>query len=261
MEGSSVERQADRTEVPFTCKTCEQEKTTSVRSAAPEWVYDLAARRDLCEECGVTVRADREKEEAEEERVRGRRQAWSRLLASGMDPALLKEASPGAGYEPHRRAAWAWANGDGPPCLVLYGDRGQGKTVLAAQAFAKRLEARPGFWRSSTGLVRDLFGAYESQERTEAEWIARGRAMLVLDDLDKPRDTDAAVEGIFTVVDALYQARTPCIVTCNDSVATMGKRGGRWPLIASRLTGMSVQVEFRGVDHRASQARHIGMAA
>lgn len=188
----------------------------------------------LCENCGDLHKRQREDDDRKQDALRYLEARRRRVQASGVPKALLEQAAP-------REAILAlqpWAEGQGPPLAVVWGDVGRGKTVAAARAFGHLLGRRKGFWRQASALARQLRGEFGSREREEAEWIAAGRTALALDDISAigPKQQDAQ-EQIAMVIDAHYAARVPLIVTSNLHPERIEDR---WPehgrRVASRLS-------------------------
>ena len=100
--------------------------------------------------------------------------------------------------------------------LLLFGPVGRGKTFLAACLCNVLLD---GGWRclmTSTRRIRSqVEGAYGSLNSV-VESLCR-HDLVVLDDLFRDRNTETGREIVFDVVDALYKARVPMVVTTNLS--------------------------------------------
>src|SRR5215471_13328390 len=115
------------------------------------------------------------------------------------------------------RAAETWADGDGPPFLVLAsGDKGIGKTHLAIAA-AGRLIARG---RVVPRLLDDL---RETQRPDAPRPLSAVRdpciryPVLILDELGRGRPTDWAETELFTIIDDRYrEARRTLVITNGD---------------------------------------------
>lgn len=205
-------------------------------------------------------------EESEEELVakhlaEQREQLTRRRLAVSDIPARWH----GAAWEeldrdetPARAAAVAaaigWSVGEGEPGLLLTGPVGIGKTRIVATAAAHRI--RHGLavrWLSVAELLMDLSRPFSSPERERAmkRLEARG-AGLVLDDLDKLKPTEHAIQPIYVAVNGWVDAGLPLAVTMNRDLeslaADFGDRYG--DPIASRLAEHCEVVELSGRDRR-----------
>src|SRR5215471_13290530 len=108
------------------------------------------------------------------------------------------------------RAAETWADGDGPPFLVLAsGDKGIGKTHLAIAA-AGRLIARGRAVRYCV-VPRLLDDLRETQRPDAPRPLSAVRdpciryPVLILDELGRGRPTDWAETELFTIIDDRYR--------------------------------------------------------
>jgi len=154
-------------------------------------------------------------------------------------------------------AAQEWALGQRRG-VALYGEVGRGKTVIAAAAASASCAAGPVRWLSVAKLLMDLRRPFESPEYERAQQAldassARSGA-LVLDDLDKAKPTEHALQPLYVAIDGWITAGKPLLVTLNrdlDSLAEwMGETFGE--PIASRVAGYCDVIEVAGRDRRMS---------
>jgi DNA replication protein DnaC len=145
--------------------------------------------------------------------------------------------------------------GDGGLGLVLFGEVGRGKTAIAAAAAAARTRISPVRWISVAELLLALRMPFDAPEFAAAQRALAprgGRAALVLDDLDKLRPTEHAVQPLYVAVNAWIEAELPLIVTMNrglDALADdFGERFG--DPIASRLAEHCEVLEIEGRERR-----------
>lgn len=151
-------------------------------------------------------------------------------------------------------AAYRWADGTGPRGVLLHGDVGRGKTRIAAAAAWLRCALGPVRWRNVAELLMALgygFG-HPERERALADLTPSRNVALVLDDLDKTKPTDHALQPLYLAVNGWVEAQRPLLVTSNrplDELADdFGARFGA--PIASRLAGYCAEFEVAGRDRR-----------
>lgn len=244
------------------CSSCSKDVRIVVPGDSMPFVRQLAIRqRDhgerLCEPCG----------EAQEEEERRREVAEQQTLAMEKRRRMARMPAKWEGQTfdaldadgPRARAlelARGWAAG-GIRGLVLWGAVGRGKTAIAAAAANARLDRQPVRWLGVSDLLLDLRMPFDSPEYLRAMRQldeSRGRAALVLDDLDKLRPTEHAVQPLYVAVNGWIEAELPLLVTLNrdlDALAEwMPETFGE--AIASRLAGYCKVREVGGRDRRLS---------
>lgn len=245
-----------------TCSRCENEIEVVVEGSMPAWLRELAERQAhgegemFCGLCGAEV----EREEAvrvEEERVAehfARRRHRAGLPAKWAEQTFV-DLEDDELRAPARGDARAWSTGE-LRGLILWGPVGRGKTALAAAAANQRLLISPVRWLPVSELLLDLRMPFESREYQQAmRALVAGRGTaLVLDDLDKMRATEHAVQPLYVAVNSWIEAELPLLVTLNRSLDELAE----WlpetfgEAIASRLAGYCQQREVKGVDRRLS---------
>lgn len=208
-----------------------------------------------CDEC--IEREDHEEKDREREERRAVAVA-SRREAAGMPPKWGRQRFgelDGAGDRGRAvELARSWGAGDFDG-LLLYGPVGRGKTAIAAAAANMLVEQRPLRWLPVAELLMDLsmpFGAPERERAMKRLDAGRGRAALVLDDLDKLKPTEHAVQPLYVAINGWIEAELPLLVTLNRP---LGQLRAWLPetfgdAIASRLAGYCQQREVGGVDRR-----------
>jgi DNA replication protein DnaC len=199
--------------------------------------------------------AERERaHEIEERRKQAEEFAARRLELSG----IPKSYRVGFGTVDEKEsaviaAARDWAAGD-LPGLALVGSVGVGKTYLAGAAATARTRRGPVRWLSTARLLHGLrhgFGT-EQHEKAVKSIEPFGSLALVLDDLDKVRPTEFAIEPLFLALDQWVTEGLPLLVTLNrhpDRLANDWPGAFAQP-IASRLTGYCKLVYVKGRDRR-----------
>lgn len=249
------------TDEPRACGQCGAAVVLRIDGDLPEFLREIALRRlnapgpVLCEECTDTLdaqtRAQADAERRAETFERRRRRSgipakWAAQTFTALDAD-----------EPRLRAmmrAREWAAGE--TCgLVLWGPVGRGKTALAAAAANARMAVSGVRWLSVSELLMDLSAPFGSEAHTQA--LARLRsagsdAALVLDDLDKLKPTEHAVQPIYVAVNGWIEAGLPLLVTLNRDLDELE----RWlpdtfgEAISSRLAGYCKVQNVGGVDRR-----------
>jgi DNA replication protein DnaC len=138
------------------------------------------------------------------------------------------------------------------PFLVLFGNKGTGKTTLAC-AICRRVFAdwkvRGQFWP-----VIDLLDRYRrtfdtdraTETLDEVDQQMRRVPLLVLDDYGAHKGTEFSEERLFALIDYRYREQKPTVITSNVGLIEMADR------VRSRLTDTAVCqiVNFQGPDMR-----------
>jgi len=198
----------------------------------------------------------------------------SRWEASGMPDAWLdrglrrwerSEPSQEAAYDAAVTFGASILAGSWPRSLYVVGDIGAGKTYLSSCLCADLLrKGRRILWRNVSDVLREIRASYDRRDVQETEVIARFTKppVLVLDDLGKERPTEWAMEQLFSIINARYDAGKPLIVTTNYGGKDLVKRLTPRPdstgyaddttarAIVDRLRGMSNLVVLAGASRR-----------
>lgn len=194
---------------------------------------------DLSGFCDDCVPEERRRERAGMEE----RYFQMRVEDSGLPEALWNLDWPD---NPPAFAARSWAEGNRPG-LVLTGGVGVGKTHLAGCAAYRMLRDRGVTWLSVAALMTRLRASFDDEGRARAIHTIQGSGPLVLDDLDKAKPTDFALEILFAAIDQRIVHGTPLLVTTNLPLDHLADKMG--DPIASRLAGLK-PIEMRGTDRR-----------
>lgn len=246
------------------CVGCGDDIRIEVPRGAPGYVVKLARDRmeqgplTECEPCLAV--AERERDDAVQADDRAKAQAERKRLAEIPSKWVGQTFDALEDDEPRRRAvemARQWSDGN-LPGVVLWGGVGRGKTAIAAAAANWMLgRGRPVRWIPVAALMHGLrsgFGTPAYEEACRALEPGRGRPGLVLDDLDKLKPTDHAVEPIYLAVNTWVEAELPLFITLNRPLSTLSE----WlpesfgDPIASRLKGYCRVREVGGTDRRLS---------
>lgn len=98
--------------------------------------------------------------------------------------------------------------------LLLYGNVGTGKSFLAACIVNALIDSgKPCLMTSISRLTNKISGMWEGKQ----EYLdSLGRfALVAIDDLGVERDTEYMNESLTNIIDTLYRAKVPMIVTSN----------------------------------------------
>lgn len=139
--------------------------------------------------------------------------------------------------------------------LILFGDVGTGKSFYSgciANEIINRY-AMPVIVTSIPRILRQLFDIDDKEG-----YIRRlvSVPLLVIDDLGAERETDYALEQVYTVIDERYKAEKPLIVTTNLSYEELKNPTDiRYKRIYDRVIEMCVPFNVEGVSRREEKAR------
>lgn len=98
--------------------------------------------------------------------------------------------------------------------LLLYGDVGTGKTFYAACIVNALIDkGYPCLMTNFSRLTNQIAGMWEGKQ----EYIDSLNmfSLIAIDDLGVERDTEYMNENVTTIIDSLYRARVPMIITSN----------------------------------------------
>lgn len=133
--------------------------------------------------------------------------------------------------------------------IYLCGDYGIGKTHLAV-AVANYLinEGKSVLYLPITNLKGRIYQSYENHTTDEIIYKITKNSLLILDDFDKLKKTDAMIEVLYGVINKLYEDERKVIITANCSRAEIADvYDGS---IASRIAEMCEVFRLEGKDWR-----------
>lgn len=135
--------------------------------------------------------------------------------------------------------------------LLLWGSMGSGKTFSAACIANSLLD-------KGVGVIMDSFvsllGASKGFGDEAVERLNRAK-LLIIDDLGAERNTDFALEKVYSVIDSRYRAGLPMILTTNLSLAEMQSAADlRYARIYERILEVCYPVQFKGRSLRSQKA-------
>lgn len=258
---AAVATEAIDVDAAVPCATCGHDVQVLASGALPPALVRVARQQAagelpvLCVACSDIAEA--EADEAEQ-RALAEEQVARRRAASGI-PAMWQpwtwdsmEADEQRRLAVERARQWGSGELRG---IVLWGDVGRGKTAIAAAAANDRLRVGAVRWLPVGEMLTDLRMPFDSPEYARAvRQLDPGRrdVALVLDDLDKLKPSEHAVQPIYVAVNAWIEAELPLLVTLNrnlDALAdwmpdTFGEA------LSSRLSGYCKVYEVKGTDRR-----------
>lgn len=140
--------------------------------------------------------------------------------------------------------------------LLLYGDVGTGKTFYAACIVNALIDkGYPCLMTNFSRLTNQIAGMWEGKQ----EYIDSLRmfALVAIDDLGVERDTEYMNENVTTIIDSLYRAKVPMIITSNytpkqltDDCEIRKKR------VYDRMLERCHPVMVNGTSRRKTMGRH-----
>lgn len=134
--------------------------------------------------------------------------------------------------------------------LLFYGETGGGKTFAAA-CIANALLAK-GVPVMVTSLPRIINAGWDKSEIISN---LHRYHLLVLDDLGAERDSEYALETVYTVIDERYKSNKPLVVTTNLSLQEIkSPKNMAYQRIYSRVLEMCVPVFFKPQGYRQEAA-------
>lgn len=173
--------------------------------------------RRLCQ----CQRARRDRQD-EEHRRRELRDRVSRNRSLGLPEPALRQCTfaNDLGFNPEMEAAKKYvaqwkAMESQSVGLLIWGEVGTGKTFLAG-CIANALldEGVTVLMTNFSRILNAMTGAYGVDRNAYVDNLNRYE-LLIIDDLGIERETDFALEQVFSVIDSRYRVRRPLIVTTN----------------------------------------------
>lgn len=237
------------------CPVCGEARETVVNISGTDQIVRCICR---CEE---------EKYQAEEN-VRLQRERLIRIeqlkIHGLQDPALrdytfANDLGDNPVMEKARIYVWKWdAFKEADIGLLLFGSVGTGKSFFAGCIANALLDQGIPVLMTNFPKVLNALGPLYSDERNAYINSLNAYDLLIIDDLGAERETDYALEQIYSIIDARYRSRKPLIITTNLSLQEMkGYATGsdlRYARIYDRVLEMCQPIAFTGKNYRQKKA-------
>jgi DNA replication protein DnaC len=140
--------------------------------------------------------------------------------------------------------------------LLLYGDVGTGKTFYAACIVNALIDkGYPCLMTNFSRLTNTIAGMWDGKQ----EYIDSLRmfALVAIDDLGVERDTEYMNENVTTIIDSLYRAKVPMIITSNFTPKQLTEAGEiRKKRVYDRMLERCHPVMVNGTSRRKTMGRH-----
>lgn len=170
--------------------------------------------------CPCQAEAERQRKEAEEQR--NRMESIKRRRAQGLQDRYLYDYTfaNDNGKNPLMKKArayvehWDEAYRDNTG-LLLFGDVGTGKSFFAGCIANALLDRDIPVLMTNFPTILDRLTGIFSEDRVDFIASLGMYDLLVIDDLGVERNTEYAMEQMFTVIDGRYRSRKPMIITTN----------------------------------------------
>lgn len=139
--------------------------------------------------------------------------------------------------------------------LLLYGEVGTGKSVMSAMVVNALIDkSYPCLMTNFSRLVNKVSGLWE-EKQDYLDSLTRF-ALIAIDDLGVERDSDFMNENVTTIIDSLYRAKVPMIVSTNLDVKEMrDEKDVRRKRVFDRLLQVCHPIHFDGPSQRVQQGR------
>ena len=139
--------------------------------------------------------------------------------------------------------------------LLLYGNVGTGKSFYAACIVNALIDrGYPCMMTNFSRLTNTISGMWEGKQ-TYIDGLSR-YALIAIDDLGVERDTDYMNEVVTTIIDSLYRANVPMIITSNHTPKQLlGGEDIRRSRIYDRVLERCHPIKVDGESRRREKGR------
>ena len=139
--------------------------------------------------------------------------------------------------------------------LILWGDVGTGKTFFAG-CIANALLDRgvPVLMTNFSRILNRLASPMGEDRNAYIESLSQYK-LLIIDDLGVERNSEYALEQVFSVIDSRYRQRLPMIITTNLTLAELrGPEDMARARIYDRILERCVPIQLQGESRRKIRA-------
>jgi DNA replication protein DnaC len=140
--------------------------------------------------------------------------------------------------------------------LLLYGPVGTGKSFFAACVCNALIDKGfPCLMTNFSRLTNVINGADWDEKQSCIDSLTRF-SLIAIDDLGVERDTEFMNESVTTIIDSLYRAKVPVIITSNYAPRQLTDEGDiRRRRVYDRLLERCHPVEITGESRRKQKGR------
>lgn len=140
--------------------------------------------------------------------------------------------------------------------LLLYGPTGTGKTFQAACVVNALIEKGYPCLMTDFSRLTNKINGMRWEDRPEYIDSLSKFALVAIDDLGVERDTEFMNENVTTIINSLYRANVPMIITSNHSPKQLtGETEIRRQRVYDRLLERCFPVEVNGPSRRKQKGR------
>ena len=140
--------------------------------------------------------------------------------------------------------------------IILYGSVGTGKSFLSACIVNELVSKGYACQMTTFSRLTNQIGAIWNGKQEYIDQIAR-LSLIAIDDLGVERDTEYMNENVTTIVDALYTAKVPMIITSNYTPKQMTEEMDiRRRRIFDRILERCHPIEMTGESRRKQMGRN-----
>lgn len=212
---------------------------------------------------GCLCKCRTEKRDAEERRRadEARRQYFERLPANRLQDRTIQNctfenAKPTPMIDRAKRYVNKWQEMyEENIGLVFWGNTGNGKTYTAACIANALMETGvPVLVTGFPKILAALSGMF-SEDKNDYLNSLSAYKLLVIDDLGAERQSEYALEQVYSVIDQRYKAKLPIIITTNLTMDEMkNPKNMDYQRIYDRVLEMCVPLHFAGESMRKADA-------
>lgn len=197
------------------CKNCGTPRQLKISIFDREQLVPISCRCQL----------DRINEQRRKEKERDFRQMVLALRKSGLSDERFSGYAfeNDKGYNPEMEKAKAYVNRwsemkNKNLGLLIWGNVGTGKTFFAG-CIANALidKGIPVVMTNFSKIINTLSGMFSEDKNRFIESLSRCE-LLIIDDLGIERNSEFALEQVFSVIDSRYRSKKPLIVTTNLTI-------------------------------------------